>query len=127
MGRDTIFLYVIAVTAVCFALVNGIQFFVKRNKTAKTVGTIISIKMLNPTTASYRNSKWAEISYHVDGKIYQSQNRIQVPITSQIGTSVMVRYDKLKPEKLYSFSSLRMIAPLFIAGGCVLAGIFKLV
>ena len=41
MDRDTIFLYVIAVIALCFGLINCIQFFLKGNKTAETVGTII--------------------------------------------------------------------------------------
>lgn len=38
MDRDTIFLYVIAVIASCFGLINCIQFFLKGNKTAQTVG-----------------------------------------------------------------------------------------
>lgn len=44
MDRDTIFLYVIAVIASCFGLINCIQFFLKGNKTAQTVGTIIFSK-----------------------------------------------------------------------------------
>lgn len=48
MDRDTIFLYVIAVIASCFGLINCIQFFLKGNKTAQTVGTIISFKTINP-------------------------------------------------------------------------------
>ena len=37
MDRDTIFLYVIAVIALCFGLINCIQIFFKGNKTAETV------------------------------------------------------------------------------------------
>ena len=48
MDRDTIFLYVIAVIASCFGLINCIQFFLKGNKTAQTVGTIISFKTIKP-------------------------------------------------------------------------------
>lgn len=127
MSRDAIFLSVIACAALCFALINCIQFLVKRNKTAQTAGTVISIKTLNPTAGNYRNSKWAEVSYSVDGKTYQSQNRIQVPMASQIGTPVTVRYDKSRPEKLYSFSSLRITASLLIAAACILAAVFNLV
>ena len=35
MVRDTIFLYVMAVIASCFGLINCIQFFFKGNKTAR--------------------------------------------------------------------------------------------
>lgn len=78
MDRDTIFLYVIAVIASCFGLINYIQFFLKGNKTAETVGTIISFKTINP-------------------------------------------------EKLYSFSILRIIVSLIVAAICIAAAIFNLV
>ena len=78
MDRDTIFLYVIAAIALCFELINCIQFFLKGNKTAETVGTIISFKTINP-------------------------------------------------EKLYSFSILRIIVSLIVAAICIAAAIFNLV
>ena len=68
MDNDTIFLYIIAAAALCFALINCIQFIMKRNKTAQTTGTIISIKMPNPETAKARNSKWAIVSYTAAGR-----------------------------------------------------------
>ena len=68
MDRDTIFLYVIAVIASCFGLINCIQFFFKGNKTAQTVGTIISFKTINPENSKFRNSKWATVSYKVNGR-----------------------------------------------------------
>ena len=115
MDRDTIFLYVIAAIALCFGLINCIQFFLKGNKTAETVGTIISFKTINPENSKFRNSKWATVSYKVNGRTYQSQNCIQVPMASQIGTTVTVRYDTQNPEKLYSFSILRIIVSLIVA------------
>ena len=102
MDRDTIFLYVIAVIALCFGLINCIQFFLKGNKTAETVGTIISFKTINPENSKFRNSKWATVSYKVNGRTYQSQNCIQVPMASQIGTTVTVRYDTQNPELSYA-------------------------
>ena len=120
MNNDTIFLYIIAAIALCFGLINCIQFLVKRNKTAQTTGTIISIIMPNPETAKARNSKWAQVSYTVDGKSYQSQNRIQVPMALQVGSTVKVRYDKSNPEKLYHFSLLRIAVSILIAAVCVL-------
>ena len=96
MDRDTIFLYVIAAIALCFGLINCIQFFLKGNKTAETVGTIISFKTINPENSKFRNSKWATVSYKVDGRTYQSQNCIQVPMASQIGTTVTVTTRKIR-------------------------------
>ena len=93
MDRDTIFLYVIAVIVSCFGLINCIHFFLKGNKTAQTVGTITSFRTINPENSKFRNSKWATVSYKVNGRTYQSQNCIQVPMASQIGTTVTVRYD----------------------------------
>lgn len=127
MNNDTIILYMIAVIAVCFALINGIQVISKRNKTAQTVGTVISFKTINPETTKFRNSKWAIISYKVDGRTYQSQNYIQVSMASQIGTPVTVRYDTQNPEKLYGFSILRIVVSLLIAVVCIVAAIFHLV
>lgn len=127
MDNDMIFLYIIAAAALCFALISCIQFLMKRNKTAQTTGTIISIKMPNPETAKARNSKWEKVSYKVDGKTYQSQNRIQVPMTLQIGSTVKIRYDKFNPEKLYSFSLLRIVISILIAAVCILAAVFKLI
>ena len=119
MKNDTVFLYIIVTIALCFALVNCIQFLLKRNKTAQTVGTIISIKTVNPETTKFRNSKWATLSYKVKGKTYQSQNRIQVPMASQVGTTISVRYDINHPEKLYSFSVWRIVVSFLIAVACV--------
>ena len=78
--RDTIFLYIVAILAFGFGLINFIPYWLKRNQTAQVVGTIISIKTPNPQNSKFRNSKWATLSYKVNGKNYQSQNRIQVPI-----------------------------------------------
>ena len=112
MDRDTIFLYVIAVIASCFGLINCIQFFFKGNKTAQTVGTIISFKTINPENSKFRNSKWATVSYKVNGRTYQSQNCIQ---------------DTQNPEKLYGFSILRIIVSFIVAAICIAAAIFNLV
>lgn len=123
MNNDAIFLSVIAAVALCFGLINCMQFVLKRNRTAQTTGTIISIKMPNPETAKARNSKWAIVSYTVDGKAYQSQSRVQVPMALQVGSTVRVRYDRLNPEKLYSFSMLRIAVSILSAAVCILAAV----
>lgn len=83
--------------------------------------------MPKPETAKARNSKWAIVSYKAGGKTYQSQNRIQVPMALEVGSTVKVRYDKFNPEKLYGFSPLRIVISFLIATVCILAVVFKLV
>ena len=61
MERDIIVLYIIAGIAFSFALFNCILFAIKHGKTAKTNGTIVSIKSTNPTNEKWRNAKLAEI------------------------------------------------------------------
>ena len=58
--RDTIFLYIIAILAFGFGFINFIQYLLKRNQTAQVVGTIISIKTLNPQNSKFRNSKFIQ-------------------------------------------------------------------
>lgn len=127
MEKNTIFLYAIAVAAVCFALANAFQFLLKRGRTAQAAGIISSIKMPNAEMAKARNSKWAEITYTVDGTTYRSKNRVQVSMASQVGDSVTVCYDIEHPEKLYSFSVSRIFISLLVAVICILAAFFKLV
>ena len=112
MKNDTIFLYLIASVSFLFALYNALAFWAKRNMTGKTTGTINSITSPNPETAKTRNSKWAKVTYRVDGKIYVSGNRIQVPLTAQVGNSVTVRYDLQHPERLYSYPYLLQLFAL---------------
>lgn len=126
MDNDALFLYIIAAAALSFGLINGIQLLLKRNRTIRTVGTIISIKTPNPENSNFRNSKWASVSYKVNGITYQSANRIQVPMASQIGTTVTVRYDTQNPEKLYGFSVRRIVVSLLIAVVCIAAAAFHL-
>lgn len=127
MKKDEMILYAIAAAAACFALVNAFMLLLKYGKTAQTTGIISSIKMPNAEMAKARNSKWAEITYTVDGKTYRSKNRIQVSMASQVGDSITVRYDMEHPEKLYSFSVSRIIISLLVAAICGLAAFFKLV
>lgn len=127
MTGDTIFLYLFAVVSLAFAIFNGICFLIKRNRTAQAVGTILSITSPNPETAKARNSKWAKVSYKVDGRNVTSKNRVQVPMTAEIGSPVTIRYDVEQPDKLYSFSLLRILTALCITVICIIAAVFNLI
>lgn len=118
------FLYLIAAASLIFSAYNGFCYFLKQNKTAQTTGTIISITSPNPETAKARNSKWAKVSYKVNDRKYTSQNRVQVPMTAQVGSLVKVRYDLKQPERLYSFSLVRSVVGFCISAICVVAAVF---
>lgn len=123
MERDIIVLYIIAGIAFSFALFNCILFAIKHGKTAKTNGTIVSIKSTNPTNEKWRNAKLAEISYQVNDRNIVSKNRIQVPSTFMIGTPITVRYDRNQPERIYSYSAKRIITGFLIGIGSVLIAV----
>lgn len=123
---EEIFLYCIAVISLIFALWNSIQVIQKRGRTNQTVGTISSIVSPNPDTAKCRNSKWAKLTYRVNGQNYTSENRIQVPMSSEIGSKIKIRYDITQPNKLYSYSLSRVFVALVIALVCMIAAIFHL-
>lgn len=124
MERDVMILYIISVISLGFALYNCIFFLIKRKKTNKVMGTIIDIKLPNPETAKARNSKWAKVTYKVNGQNYVSKNRIQVSMSSCIGTKILVRYDIEQPEKLYSFSALRIIVASLVSAFCLVIALF---
>ena len=55
------------------------------------------------------NSKWALVMYSVDGKTITSQNRIVVSMSSNIGDSVEIQYDRDNPNVLIMQSTKRFI------------------
>ena len=111
MERDVIVLYIIAGVSFSFALFNCILFAIKHGKTT------------NPTNEKWRNAKLAEISYRVNDRNIVSKNRIQVPLTSKIGTPITVRYDRNQPERIYSYSAKRIIMGFLIGIGSVLIAV----
>ncbi len=90
----------------------------------KTKGTIVLIKSTNPTNEKWRNAKLAKVSYLVNGRNIVSKNRIQVPLASEIGTPITIRYDRNQPERIYSYSVKRIIAGFLIGIGSVLIAVF---
>lgn len=124
MERDVMFLYLIAGISFAFALFNCILLIVKHDKTMKMDGTIVSIKSTNPTNEKWRNAKLAEVSYLVNGKNVISENRLQVPLSATVGTHITIRYDRNRPEKIYSYSVKRIVIGFLISIGSILIAVF---
>lgn len=71
----------------------GIILLKKRNRICKTTGRIVDVSTLAAETMKVYNSKWALVMYSVDGRMITSQNRIVVPMSSNVGDPVDIQYD----------------------------------
>lgn len=126
MSGEVRFLCMIAVISFLFCIYNLVNLILIQNKSAKTTGTVISFTTAIPTENGFHNSKWAQVSYKVNGKNYISTNRIQVPFSSELGSTVEICYDKQQPEKIYSFTAARSLVSLGIMITCIIVIMFKL-
>lgn len=123
MKKDVIFLYIIAIACIIFTLIEGISLILMNGKTATAIGTIVDIE--TAVSGSKNNSKWAVMRYNVDGRTYTSCNRIQVPMSSVVGSQIQVRYCIDQPTKLYSGSFTKLAIAFIMAVICVVIGFIK--
>lgn len=123
MKKDVMFLYIIALACIAFTLIEGISLILMNGKTATAFGTIVDIKAA--VSGSKNNSKWAVMRYNVDGKTYTSSNRMQVPMSSVVGSQIQVRYCIDQPTKLYSGSFTKLAIAFIVAVICVVIGYIK--
>ena len=87
----------------------GIILLKKRNRICKTTGRIVDVSTLAAETMKVYNSKWALVMYSVDGRMVTSQNRIVVPMSSNVGDPVDIQYDRDNPNVLISQNPKRFI------------------
>lgn len=105
----------------------GIILLKKRDRVCKTTGNIVDISTLAAETMKVYNSKWALVMYSVDGQMITSQNRIVVPMSSNIGDPVDVQYDRDNPNVLIVQSPKRFIIFLLCAvAALIIALLLKL-
>lgn len=87
----------------------GIILLKKRNRICKTTGRIVDVSTLAAETMKVYNSKWALVIYSMDGRMITSQNRIVVPMSSNVGDPVDIQYDRDNPNVLISQNPKRFI------------------
>lgn len=87
----------------------GIILLKKRNRICKTTGRIVDVSTLAAETMKVYNSKWALVMYSVDGRMITSQNRIVVPMSSNVGDPVDIQYDRDNPNVLISQNPKRFV------------------
>lgn len=62
------------------------------------------------------NSKWATISYKVDGKMRVAENRVLVPMGSIVGDRIMICYDRNCPTLFpVQFTDYKSIYPTVVS------------
>lgn len=123
MEGEVIFFYAVSALALGFAGINGLFMVTRRGRTARTTATVVSFTTVCPERVKRGNGKWAQVSYKVGSKVYTPTQRIQVPMSAVIGSKVTVRYDRITPQKLYSFSGKRIMTGAVIGIICLVLGI----
>jgi hypothetical protein len=93
-----------------------------RGKTVTVTGMIIDIKTALPDTYKQSNSKSASFLYYVNGEKYISENRIQVPMTAEIGNKKSIKVIIDQPQKIYTKSFTKFAIVLFLAILCAFIG-----
>ena len=96
----------------------------KKGRICKAAGHIVDISTTAAETMKVYNSKWALVMYSVDGKTITSQNRIVVPMASNIGDSVEIQYDRDNPNVLISQSPKRFILFMLCAVMALIIAMF---
>lgn len=114
-GKEMLIFYTAAAILFIIGTIEGISLAIMGGKTKMVTGTIVDIRFTSAETMKVYNSKWALISYFINGEEYVSENRISVPMSFEVGDQVQVRYVINKPQKLYSRSTKRYIILLLLS------------
>lgn len=120
------FIYISATILLVLGLVDLGRSYILRNNTDYTVGKVISIWQPNPESVKKGNSKWAQFEYSINGKNYVSKNKIQVPMSMEMGDIKKIKYSKRDPEKIYSFSLKRAFVLCAVSVVLFIVGKFNL-
>lgn len=109
MGSVVLLFLFVALALFLLGCKEGIILLKKRNRICKTTGRIVDVSTLAAETMKVYNSKWALVMYSVDGRMITSQNRIVVPMSSNVGDPVDIQYDRDNPNVLISQNPKRFI------------------
>jgi len=109
MGSVVLLFLFAALAVFLLGCKEGIILLKKRNRICKTTGRIVDVSTLAAETMKVYNSKWALVMYSVDGRMITSQNRIVVPMSSNVGDPVDIQYDRDNPNVLISQNPKRFI------------------
>jgi hypothetical protein len=120
MAKEIAILYSISAALILFAISYSISLFFAERKVKKTMGTIVNTSYAVAETMRVYNSKWANMSYTVNGRGYISENRMQVPMNAEIGEQFPLKYYVEQPARLYTRSAKWPMIALGVAAACFL-------
>lgn len=109
MSAEVMLFLMAAATLFVVSVIEGLSLINNYRKVKTVLGTIVDIELVAPEAMKIRNSKWATMSYSIDGKEYISKNRIVVPMYSEVGEKRKIKYFIDEPQKLYSKSIKRFL------------------
>lgn len=116
------FMIMIGVLALLYSIHQFTMFIINKNKIAYTDGIILKLNTAVPETMKKNNSKWAIVSYKVDGKEIISENKIQVSMNSNLGDSLKIVYYVDNRSKLFTATLKKAIIFLGISViSCIIA------
>lgn len=124
MRIESILFYIASAILGVISIIEGVSLEKTKGKIGIAKGRILSVHCLCNEAMKVYNSKWATISYFVNGKEYISENRIQVPMSADIGDYIEVKYLIDQPKILYSRSYKRFGILLFASAICILIGYY---
>lgn len=115
MRKEILLLYAISAALAVFAIADRLSLIFTKRQVQQTKGTIVDISYAAAQTMRIYNSKWAVMSYWVNGRNYLSENRMLVPMDAEIGDQLPVRYYIDQPARLCN-RSYRWPAIALLAG-----------
>ncbi len=115
MSGEILFIRTLGFLCLAFALWQGGQLLFLKSKTATVRAKIITISYANLNRMPFHNSKWATVTYIVDGRYYTADRVVQVPMTAEVGQQITVRCFKDRPQKIAWFSYPRFGVSLTLA------------
>ncbi len=124
MGSVVLLFLFAALVLLVLGCKEGIILLKKRDQICKTTGRIIDVSTLAAETMKVYNSKWALVMYSVDGRMITSQNRIVVPMSSDVGDPVDIQYDRDNPSLLIVQSSKRFVIFMLCAIAALMIALF---
>lgn len=110
---------VAAAFSIVYSAYQYISFIMNKDLISYTIATIIDTTTVAPESMKKNNSRWATVSFSVDGKGYISSNRIQVSMNASIGDEIKIAYYKDNPSELFTPSLKKSVIFLGIGVLCM--------
>lgn len=114
-----------AVSAFCivYSAYQYASFIINKEKISYAMATIIDTITTAPETMKINNSRWALVSFRVDGKEYVSSDRIQISMSYSVGDQIRIAYYKDNPREIFT-PTLKKAGIFFVIGILCIAILF---